>query len=72
LGDRDTAAALFRLNVEEHPDSPLAHWDLGGLMVEDGHPDRAMSFLLRAQELSPEPNAELEALIVQARAGASP
>jgi len=72
LGDRDTAAALFQLNVEEHPDSPLAHWDLGGLMVEDGHPDRAMAFLLRAQELSPEPNAELEALIVQARAGVSP
>jgi len=72
LGDRDTAAALFRLNVEEHPDSPLAHWDLGGLLVEDGFPDRAMAHLLRARELSPEPNAELEAVIARARAGALP
>ena len=72
LGDRDTAAALFRLNVEEHPDSPLAHWDLGRLLVEDGFPERAMAHLLRARELTPEPSAELEALIARAGADASP
>ncbi len=71
LGDRETAAVLFRLNVEEHPDSPLAHRDLGGVLLEGGSPGRALVHLLRAKELGPEPDAELEELIARARAGAA-
>lgn len=70
-GDRDTARVLFRLNVEEHPDSPLAHRDRGVMLLEDGSPDRALEHLERARELSPEPDAELEDLIPRARAGGS-
>jgi CubicO group peptidase (beta-lactamase class C family) len=72
LGDRDTATAMFRLNVEEHPESPLAHRDLGSELLEAGSEDRALVHLLRVRELSPEPDAELEALIARAREGASP
>lgn len=71
VGDRDTALALFRLNVEEHPDSPLTHRDLGGLLLEDGFPGQALPHLLRTRELSPEPDAELDAWIAKARAGVS-
>jgi len=67
-GDRETAAVLFRLNVEEYPDSTLAHRDLGGMLLEDGSAGEALEHLLRARDLSPEPDAELEALIGRARA----
>ncbi|MCP4546251.1 MAG: beta-lactamase family protein [bacterium] len=67
IGDEETAAALFRLNVEEHPDSPLAHRDLGGLLLDGGHSDRALVHLLQARELDPGPDAELDTLIARAR-----
>jgi len=72
VGDRETAAVLFRLNVEEYPDSPLAHRDLGSLLLEDGSPDSAMDHLMRARELSPEPDADLDELIDRARRAISP
>jgi len=67
LGDRETAAAVFRLNVAEHPESPLARRDLGGLLLAAGEADSALVHLLRARALSPEPDDELEALIARAR-----
>jgi CubicO group peptidase (beta-lactamase class C family) len=68
LGDRATAAAVFRLNVAEHPGSPLAHRDLGGLLLAAGEADSALVHLLRARALGPGPDDELEALIARARA----
>jgi len=72
VGDRETASTMFRLNVEEHPGSPLAHRDLGCLLLEGGLPEQALEHLLRAQGLNPEPDTELEALIARARTGVSP
>lgn len=66
-GDRETAASIFRLNVDEHADSPLAHRDLGSLLLEDGIRDEALAHLLRARELSSETDSALDSMISQAR-----
>jgi len=65
VGDRSTAAAVFRLNVEEHPGSAPARRDLGNFLFEEGQPAQALPHLLRARELSTEPDPELEATIAE-------
>ena len=69
VGDRETAAAVFRLNVEEYPDAPLAHRDLGDFLLEEGVQEQALEHLLRARELTVEPDEELDAMISRASAG---
>ena len=68
----ETAAVLFRLNVEEYPDSPLAHRDLGVLLMEEGSSAQARVHLLRARELSPGPDADLDSLIMRTRVDTEP
>ena len=52
------AIAVLERNVELHPDSALAHWNLAHARAESWQMDDALASLARAESLAPQPGAK--------------
>ena len=63
------AQAVLRRNVELHPDSALAHWNLAHAYAESWQMEDALASLARAEALAPQPGARSMRASVAGRTG---
>jgi predicted O-linked N-acetylglucosamine transferase (SPINDLY family) len=63
------AQAVLRRNVELHPNSDLAHWNLAHSLAESWHMQEALESLAKAEAIAPQPGAKSMRASVAGRSG---
>lgn len=63
------AQAVLRRNVELHPDSDLAHWNLAHSLAESLNMQEALDSLAKAEAIAPQPGAKSMRASVAGRSG---
>jgi predicted O-linked N-acetylglucosamine transferase (SPINDLY family) len=63
------AQAVLRRNVELHPDSDTAHWNLAHSLAESWHMQEALESLAKAEALAPQSGAKSMRASVAGRSG---
>jgi predicted O-linked N-acetylglucosamine transferase (SPINDLY family) len=63
------AQAVLRRNVELHPDSDTAHWNLAHSLAESWHMQEALESLAKAEAIAPQPGAKSMRASVAGRSG---
>ena len=65
----EEAQAVLKRNVELHPDSALALWNLAHAYVESWHLDEALQTLAKAEAIAPQPGAKSMRASIAGRLG---
>lgn len=63
------AQAVLRRNVELHPDSDTAHWNLAHSLAESWNMQEALASLAKAEAIAPQPGAKSMRASVAGRTG---
>ena len=63
------AQSVLRRNVELHPNSDLAHWNLAHSLAESWHMQEALESLAKAEAIAPQPGAKSMRASVAGRSG---
>ena len=63
------AQSVLRRNVELHPDSDLAHWNLAHSLAESWNMQEALEALAKAEAIAPQPGAKSMRASVAGRTG---